>query len=63
MIVFMRGRHKCVMHSFFLNHDFIPLSFLGEVFNEADYHTQKGYCTLFPSLRIFFLLGFSLVRF
>ena len=52
----MRGRHKCVLHSFSLNHGFIPLSFPGKVFNEADYDT-KGCCTLFPSLK-FFPTGF-----
>jgi len=52
----MRGRHKCVLRSFFLNQGFIPLGFPGKVFNEADYHT-KGCCTLFPSLE-FFSIGF-----
>jgi len=41
IIVFMRGRHKCVLHSFSLNHGFIPLGFHGKVFNEADYCTLK----------------------
>ena len=49
IIVFMRGRLKCVLHSFSLNHGFISLGFSGKVFNEADYDT-KGCCTLFPSL-------------
>jgi len=40
------------MHSFSLNHGFIPLGFPGKVFNEVDYDT-KGCCTLFPSLRFF----------
>jgi len=57
MIVLMRGRHKC-MHSISLNHCFISLGFHGKVFNEADYHTQKRYCTLFPSLEFFFHSAF-----
>ena len=52
----MRGRLKCVMHFFFLNHGFIPLGFSGKVFNEADYDT-KSCCTLFPSLE-FVSIGF-----
>ena len=58
----MRGRQKCVLHFFSLNHGFISLGFPGNVFNEADYDI-KGYCTIFPSLEFFFPLGFSLVRF
>jgi len=54
----MRGRQKCVLHSFSLNHGFIPLGFPGKVFNEADYDT-KGCCTLFPSLEFFFIGFFS----
>ena len=33
--------------------------FSSKVFNEADYHTQKGYCTLFPSLEFFPIRFFS----
>ena len=36
----MRGRLKCVMHSFSLNHGFIPLGFPGKVFNKTDYDTK-----------------------
>ena len=36
----MRGRQKCVLHSFSLNHGFITLGFPGKVFNEADYDTK-----------------------
>ena len=58
----MRGRHECVLQSFFLNHGFIPLDFPSKVFNEAEYDI-KGCCTLFPSLEFFSSPGFSLVRF
>jgi hypothetical protein len=40
IIVFMRVRYKCVLHSFSLHHGFVPLSFPGKVFNEA-VQTQK----------------------
>jgi len=53
IIVFMRGRLECVLHSFSLNPGFIPLGFPRKVFNETDYDT-KGCCTLFPSLEFFF---------
>jgi len=59
MIVFMKGRPKCVLHSVSLNHGFVPLSFPDKVFNETDYHTQKRYCTLFPSLEFFIIRFFS----
>jgi len=48
----MRGRQQCVLHSFFLNHDFILMDFPSKVFNEADYDT-KGCHILFPSLEFF----------
>ena len=51
----MRGRQKCVLHSFSFNHSFIPLGFPGKVFNEA-VHTQKD-IVLFSFTR-FFSLGF-----
>jgi len=52
------------LHSFSLNHGFIPLGFSGKVFNETYYDT-KGCCTHFPSLRFFpieFFLGKVLIR-
>jgi hypothetical protein len=52
MITFMRGTHKCVLHSFSLNYDFIPLGFPGKFFNEVDYDTKRC-CTLFPLLDFF----------
>ena len=54
----MRGRQKCVLHSFSPNHGLFPLGFPGKVFNEADYDT-KGFCTLFPSLEFFPIWFFS----
>ena len=54
----MRWRHKCVLHSFSLNHGFIPLGFPGKVFNWVDYDT-KGFCTIFPPLEFFLTEFFS----
>jgi len=49
----MRERHKCVLHPFSLDHGFIPLDFSGKVFNEQIIAHSEGYCTLFPSLKVF----------
>jgi hypothetical protein len=52
----MRGRNKCVMHSFFLHQGFVPLGFPGKVFNEA-FHTQKDIVLFFLHYN-FFSTGF-----
>jgi hypothetical protein len=61
IFVFMRGRNKCVLHSFFLHQGFVPLGFPGKVFNEA-VRTQKDIVLFFLHYN-FFPLGFILVRF